>query len=119
MAVNSERTAREAPSVWGFTALALGASLTPLINKALDDPISGKMNAMLFVAGIAFPAVSLLYLFGGPSVRDKVAVFMTFLFGGGTLLWVDWSRLDGRVFVIAVLFFIPTLVRLAVRGVAS
>jgi len=106
---------KEAPSVWIFTFLALGASMTPLINRVLNDPISGKMNAMLFVAGVAFPASSVLYLFGSPSLRDKLAVLATFVFGALTLMWVDGGRLDGRVFVIATLFLVPSLVRVFAR----
>jgi len=110
--MTEEQRSKEPPSVWLFTVLAAIASVTPLIDKALDEPITGEMNAMLFVAGVVFPAVSLLYLFGTPKIRDKMAVAMTCLFGGATLLWVDWGRIDGRVFVVAGLFLVPTLVRL-------
>jgi hypothetical protein len=115
--MTSERPSTEPPSVWVFTLLAAGSSLTPLINRALGDPISGKMNAMLFVAALAFPAASLLYLLGEPRAGDKVAVALTFMFGGSTLLWVDWGRVDGRIVVLAsVLFLVPTLVTLVTRA---
>ena len=79
------------PSPRAFAALAAVSSLTPLVNSALHEPISRKMNAMLAVAGIAFPAVGLVYLLGKPRGRDKLAVFLAFVFGGLTLLW---GRLD-------------------------
>lgn len=100
------------PSIWILTGVAAVAAFSPLINQALDNPISGQMNAMLFVAGVAFPAVSLIYVLGRPTRSEKLAVTLIILLGGVTLLWVDWSRLDGRAFVIGALFFIPTLVRL-------
>lgn len=115
MSMDAERDS-DPPSVWVFTLVAAGSSLTPLINRALGDPISGEMHSMLLVAGIGAPLVSLLYLLGDPSVRDRVGVGLTLVFGGGTLLWVDWSRIDGRIFVLAVaLVLVPTLVRLASR----
>jgi len=112
----NEPPVSQPPSVWVFTVCFAGIALAPFVNRALDDPISGQMNAMLFVGGIAIPAVSTVYLAGAPSSRVKFAVALTFLFGAGTLFWVDWARLDGRVFVLAALFFIPTLVRLLAKG---
>lgn len=104
------------PSVWVFTICSAGIALAPFINVALGDPISGQMNAMLFVAAVAIPAVSTMYLAVKPTIREKIAVPLTFLFGAGTLFWVDWARLDGRVFALAAFFFIPTLVRLGTRS---
>lgn len=110
--MNKAPTSSDPPSIWILTGVAAVAALSPLINRALDDPVSGQMNAMLFVAGVAFPAVSLIYVLGQPTLSEKLAVALIFLLGGVTLLWVDWGRLDGRVFVVGALFFIPTLVRL-------
>jgi hypothetical protein len=71
---------------------------------------------MLLVAGIFAPAASLLYLIGAPGCREKVAVALTFLFGGGTLLWVDWSQVDGRIAVLSLAFLlVPTLAKLGLR----
>jgi hypothetical protein len=64
-------------------------------HRVLGDPITGKMNAMLFVAALGFPVASLVYLIGEPRVSDTVAVALPFVFGGARLYgWIGVGSMD-------------------------
>ena len=103
---------REGPSVWLFPSAGAVVAVAPFVSRILHDPITAQMNGMMFIAGVALPLLSVLYLFGQPALHEKVAVGLCWCVAGAILWSVDWGRLDSRVFVVGILFIVPTIVRL-------